>query len=373
MTEIKHFLSPKLTGKRFDEHSVPVEVLQDFAALQELIVDLAKKIYFEENPARKRVPKGFTDGVTLNLQEVEEGSAILNFLLGTALAASPILGEDSHAYTYFEKAKNKVIEVVAAAEKGDNVRQILGVKYLHYFNRIGRSLKEDEVVTFNPKASSGVARLNKNTRNRIVQSLSEDASYTDNFNLVAAIATIDRADKQFSVLVNGQKIPAKLDQNNFKLVVTTFNEYYSTPYVAIEGEGVYDRNGKLTKINSISSMDILDPLDVSLRISELSELKDGWFNLEGKAPDKSGLYKFETLFKANYNENLPLPTIFPTVSGNIQLEWTISDREISLEVDLNTLSSEFVSVNVTTDEVYEENLDLNDNNSWQNIFNLLSK
>src|SRR5690606_23794311 len=167
MSETKHFLSSKLTGKRFDEHTVPVEVLQDFAALQELIVDLAKKIYLDENPARKRVPKGFTDGVTLNLQQVEEGSALLNFLLGTSLLASPILGEDAHAYTYFEKAKNKVFEVVATAEHDGNVRDVLSTKHLSYFNRIGRNLKEDEVIILNPTASTGVARLNKKTRSKI--------------------------------------------------------------------------------------------------------------------------------------------------------------------------------------------------------------
>lgn len=372
MSEKKHFLSPKLTGKRFDEHSVPIEILQDFAALQELIVDLAKKIYLDENPTRKRVPKGFTDGVTLNLQQIEEGSAVLNFLLGTALISSPILGEDSHAYTYFEKAKNKVIEVVAVAEKDGNVRDILSIKHLNYFNRIGRSLKEDEVVIFNPNASSGIAKLNKRTRNKIVQSLSADASYTDKFNLVAPIASIDRTDKQFSVLVNGQKIPAKLDYSNYKLVVTTFTEYYSTPYVAIEGEGVYDRNGKLTKINSITTMDILDPLDVSLRITELSELKDGWYNSIGVAPDKVGLIKFEQLFKQHYPESLVLPTIFPTVSGNIQLEWSLPDNEISLEVQLTTLSAELVSVSISTDFVKEEILDLNDLNSWKILTKILS-
>ena len=31
------FLAPKLEGKRFEDHAIPVELLEDFAVLQELI------------------------------------------------------------------------------------------------------------------------------------------------------------------------------------------------------------------------------------------------------------------------------------------------------------------------------------------------
>lgn len=366
MTDSNHFLSPKLTGKRFDKHAVPVDVLQDFAALQELIVDLAKKIYLAENQARKRVPKGFADGITLSLQEIGEGSAILNFVLGTAMVVAPILNNDSNTYAYFEKAKDKVIEAIAAAEDGGNVRDFLTVKHINYFNRIGRNLKDDEVIAFNPNTDR-VVNLNKLTRHRIVQSLSEDASYTDNFDFVAPIAGIDQIDKQFSVLVDGQKISAKLDQSNYKLISATFTDLYSQKYVLIKGEGVYDRNSKLTKITSLTNLDILDPLDVSLRINDLSELKDGWYNNQGQAPDATSLWKFEQLFKDNYSNNLPLPTIFPTLEGNIQLEWTINDTEISLEVNLSTLISELVSVNTETEDVQEINFDLNSSVEWDNL------
>jgi len=366
MTESNHFLSPKLTGKRFDKHTVPVEVLQDFSALQELIVDLAKKIYLDENQARKRVPKGFTDGITLSLIEVGEGSAILNFVLGTAMAATPILGNDSNTYTYFEKAKDKVIEAISVAENGGNVRNVLNIKHITYFNRIGRNLKEDEVIAFNPDTPK-VANLNKLTRHRIVQSLSEDASYSDNFDLVAPIAGIDQIDKLFFIMVNGQKLPAKLDQNNYKIISATFTDLHSQKFVSIKGEGVYDRNSRLTKINSITNLDILDPLDVSLRITELSELKEGWYNNQGQAPDAASLLKFEQLFKDNFGSNLPLPTIFPTLEGNIQLEWTIGSKEVSLEINLSTFISELVSVDTDNQNVEEIYFDLNTSEKWNNL------
>lgn len=372
MSELKHFLSPRLTGKRFDDHSVPVDVLQDFAALQELLIALAKKIYLDDNPKRKRVPKGFTDGVTLNLDKIEDGSAILNFFLATSLFASSIVGEDSHAYTYFEKAKNKVIAVVDAAERGGDIKNVLPIKYLAYFNRIGRNLKEDEAIFFNPSISNNGVKLNKSIRNKILLSVSEDSTYTDNFAITALITSIDKGDKTFTLIIDGQRISTKLNHSNFKTVITTFTEFYSNTYVSIEGEGVYTRNDKLIKINTITTMDILDPLDVSLRLSELVKLKNGWYNSEGLAPNEGGLIKFENLFKESFSENLPLPTIFPTLEGNIQLEWTLGSKEISLEVNLSDLTAEFMSVDVSNDDVIEELINLQDKAEWNKFTQYLS-
>ena len=370
--ESKYFLSPRLTGTRFDGHSVPVEILEDFAALEELILELAKSIYLEENPTRKRVPKGFTEGVSLNLDKIEDGSAILNFFLTTSLVASSILGENSHTYTYFEKAKNKVIEVINTADKGDDVKKIVSERYLNYFNRIGRGLKEDENIFFSSTNINGGSKLNKNIRKQIILSVGEDSTYKDRFAIIALITSIDKADKTFTLQVDNQKIPANLDQKFYKTIMNTFDEYDSNTHVSIQGEGIYNRNDKLIKINSIDTMDILDPLDVSFRLSELSKLKDGWYNSEGIAIDKQGLINFENLFEEYFDETLPLPAIFPTVEGNIQLEWTIDQKEISLEIGLKDLNSEFLLVNLDSHNILEDNLNLNKKIDWDKLIQYLS-
>lgn len=58
MSTEKIFISPRLEGHRFDDHTLPVSLLEDFSALEELVFELAKKIYLDQNPQRKRVPKG---------------------------------------------------------------------------------------------------------------------------------------------------------------------------------------------------------------------------------------------------------------------------------------------------------------------------
>jgi hypothetical protein len=76
MSETIDFLQPRFVGDRFTGHALPLEILKDLVALDELIVETAKWLYLEENQNRKRIPKGFLEGISLKLVEVEEGSAI---------------------------------------------------------------------------------------------------------------------------------------------------------------------------------------------------------------------------------------------------------------------------------------------------------
>jgi hypothetical protein len=66
------FWAPKLNGERFKDHTIPVSLLEDFTALEELVFDLAKQIYLKENSNRKRVPKGFTDDIRIDISDIGE-------------------------------------------------------------------------------------------------------------------------------------------------------------------------------------------------------------------------------------------------------------------------------------------------------------
>ena len=50
MRRMESFLSPKLEGQRFAGHSVPLDMLKDFAAFQEMLVEVAKWRFLEETP-----------------------------------------------------------------------------------------------------------------------------------------------------------------------------------------------------------------------------------------------------------------------------------------------------------------------------------
>ncbi|MXY47133.1 MAG: hypothetical protein F4Y44_09140, partial [Chloroflexi bacterium] len=67
----KEFLRPRLQGRRFDDGGIPLEFLSDLAALQEMVLEVAKWRFLERNPERQRSPRGFTKDVHLKLTGLE--------------------------------------------------------------------------------------------------------------------------------------------------------------------------------------------------------------------------------------------------------------------------------------------------------------
>ena len=42
MSQIIEFLTPRMVGRRFDEHAIPLELLKDLAVLGEILIKIAK-------------------------------------------------------------------------------------------------------------------------------------------------------------------------------------------------------------------------------------------------------------------------------------------------------------------------------------------
>lgn len=119
-------------------------------------------------------------------------------------------------------------------------------------------------------------------------------------------------------------------------------------------------------------MHILDPLDVSLRINNLSKLEDNWYEGHGKVLNKKGLERFGNLFNSYFENKLPLPAIFPKVDGNIQLEWKNENKNVVIEINLDTFKSEYFYYNDVDDsDEVEETIELIDKEGWVELNNLI--
>jgi hypothetical protein len=355
------FLKPRLNGKRFDDHTIPLELLEDFAALEELFIEVAKWIYLNENTDRKRVPRGFTDGVALKLSSIEAGSAVPKILLVTSSLG--LFPNDNQQY--FEKAKENILLAIDAAGKEEEVTKFIPENLLVYFNRIGKRLKDDETIDFSP--DSGLhAKLNKTTRKRLVLASSNINEVTNETTIRGSIPEVDKSKKTFTVLtINGQRINAKLQEPHSATVFEAFNSYESKSRVLISGVGRFDKNDKLVSIESIEHISILDPLDIPSRLEELSNLENGWLNGEGTGMKKENVTWFADIFETNYNPALPLPYLYPTPSGGIQAEWSFENWDISLNIDLNDKSGFYQSLQLDSDDVIEARFDLTKDNDWQ--------
>lgn len=373
--ENKIFLAPRLTGSRFEDHSLPVSILEDFTALEELILEIAKGVYIEENSNRKRVPKGFSDGIYLKLVDIEKGSSIPKFIISSLVTLNSTLPlENLNNFSYFEKARERIISMIETVNNGSIIKKD-DQKFLSFFNRIGKNLLDDEAIDFGFDIDNNIssqAILNKITRKKLLLSREQKGEYSDNIKLFALVPAINQKEKKFSIDSDEGSIECQLTDEILNTVLTAVNEYKNKTYVSLKGTGIYNYNDKLVRIDEIESIDILDSLDVSLRLNELSKLKDGWYNGIGKAPSKLSLNKFGDIFNSYYDGKLPLPAIFPNLEGNIQLEWKKENKNIIIEVNITSLESNFFYYNDLddTDEI-EQIITLSSKENWDTLNTLI--
>jgi hypothetical protein len=356
---------PELIGERFARHEVPLEVLKDFAAFEEMLIEVAKREYLADHPDRLRIPRGFTTGVELRLAAIEPGSAILSLIL-----AGLSIGDAS---VYVTRAHDKIVNSIANVEHGQQPE--LPPELLRYFDRFGRSLLEGESINFQ-RTGGGRASLTPEVREKLLRA-SQAEEWTEETLLKGRVSAADVADEEFELeLINGTKLKAPLEQQHRRTVLDALSEYQKNRMLAVKGVLRKGKNGNLKSIDSVEHVTILDPLDVETRLDELAALEDRWFNGKGVALDKTGLKALSEEFERNFDAELPLPHIYPTPEGGVLAEWTLDQWAVSLEIQIPSQTAQYQALNLASDEFSDLDLNLSESTGWallnENLRNLNS-
>lgn len=347
---------PELIGDRFANHEVPLEVLKDFAAFEELLMEVAKLEYLDDHPDRLRIPKGFTKGVELRLAAIEDGSAILSLVLaGLSLADTSV---------YVTRAHERIVNTIANVSAG--VAPGLAPELLRYFDRFGRSLLEGERITFQ-RAAGGTTSLTPEVREKLLHA-SQAEEWTEEKLLKGRVAAADMADGEFELeLADGTKLKAPLERQNNETVLTALGEYQNFRMLAVKGVVRKDKSGHYKKVDTVEHLNLLHLLDVETRLEELASLKDRWLDGGGIALDRTRLKVLAEEFERHFDKSLPLPHLYPTPEGSILAEWTVGHWAISLEIETANRTARYEALNVNSDESSELDLNLNDPLGWDTL------
>ena len=360
------FLRPRLCGTRFEGGVIPLEVLGDLRALGVMLIDVAKWSFLQQNPDRERSPRGFADGVELKLMRIEDGSAIP--VIGI-VPTSPQRSLDSPGMPfrfreYFEVARDAIVSAIAAAEAGESVSEHLPQKCLSYFDRVGRSLRDDEAIEFSSPAREVVTKLTKESRRALVLA-SARQELTEPVQLRGCVPEADQEKRTFHLqLASGSRVPGPMSDEHFESIMEAFNGYSEHAKVLLDGIGKWNRQQRLVGIEDIQHVALLDPLDVASCLAELRELKKGWLDGEGRAPDHAGLDWLESQFDRLYPDDLPLPHLCPTAEGGVHAEWSFPPLEVGVEIDLEERRAVWYSVDVASDKDRTRGLNLVDEQEW---------
>ena len=271
MNEPVPFLAPRLVGERFKSHTVPLELLKDFVVLEEMIVEVAKWHYLEDHPERSRLTRGFVDTVKIHLAEVTDGSAIVKLVVFIAATGSSVPTE---VQVCFDRARDNIVGVIDAAERDDFSACPFPRKFLSFFDRMGRGLRDGESIEFAPDKPQK-ARLTKETRRKLVLH-SESEQVSEEVCLRGSVPKMDQQDETFQLqLSDGRKIQAPIQESIRDVILDAFVGYREGKRVLLRGIGTFSRTNKLTRIEEIVHIGPLDPNDIEWRIDELRGLRNG--------------------------------------------------------------------------------------------------
>ncbi len=372
MSNSVEFMSPRLVGKRFEGHAIPFEVLRNLAVLEDLVIEAAKWKYLDAHPERQRVPRGFTEGVSLQLTEVRDGSAIPVIML-TLLTSTPLIPEVGSHLTYFERGREAILETVSSAELQIPGTDALPPSLLGYFDQLGRTLRDDEALELNPTDQAKPARLTKETRRRILLQSDKIKELTEEVTLRGTVPEMDQEKMSFEFqLISGPRVKATLEPQHVDSILEAFNGYRDNKKILIRGVGRFNRAERLLGLSEVEHVAILDERDPGARLDEFKALKNGWLDGKGLAPSHKQLDWLSTAFQCNYPDEVPLPYLYPTAEGGVQAEWSLDGWEITLEIDIEACQGQWHGLDITSDRVEEQSLNLNDASAWQWITNQLS-
>lgn len=364
--------SPCYEGSRFADHRFPLELVDDLLMLRNMTIEMAKVIYLEKNPSRQRVPRNFTNGISIELESIEPGSTIPKLVLVAALSGSLF---PSSNVQFFQDAPKRIVKAIEAAHLEEDAKQYAPESVLKYFNSLGENLKDDERIIFGDKQQSK-AILDGESRKRLVMAASKVKEYNKPFEIRGLITALDKDKKAFEIQpVVGSKIKGEYSQEFLDELQDALFKMEINQRIWLKGSGVFNASDKLQKIESISEAIPLDPLDVPSRLDEFLTLKDGWYDGEqGQAIEPNALEWLGETFDINFNnEAFPLPATFPTLDGNVQFEWDANGYQVSLEVFLNDKQADFYAYSVQSKDEKEEKLDLSQNEGWIQLNKLMQE
>lgn len=363
------FLKPRFTGARFDEHTLPVDVARDLAYYEELVIELAKHLWITDHPGRERVSKGFENGFSLHLEGmVGEGSAkpSLAWVTAGALALTTAKANAS----YFEQARDLVAECVSASAGNQPLPDRFPKGLLDYFNLFGRSLREGEAVELPRPGIAPAAVLNLERRKALV--LAARKVYTKDVELSGIIEETDWAKQTFRLRPkDGPAVTVPLTEA-FRETVRAAGGKERT-VATVKGIGVFDAWDRLQKLSEMHHLEALPNAALADGLEELMNLEDGWYDGEGKAPDKTQLAWITEALVKDFPQDVDFPLVAPTPEGGVFLEWIQKPWRISSEIHLPTHRCVLQATNINTRISEEAELDLDQPASLPALFEFVRK
>jgi hypothetical protein len=352
----RRFATPVFRGGRFESQMLPVDVLPDLAAYRDLVVELAKHLFLQRNPQRKRVPKGFVESFQLAIRAIEAGSAGAVLELLPAAMPPGLLQAD-----LFDEARDRIEAAIEAASKRRTLPRDFPAHLAKRFNQLGRGLRDDEYLELRSAERTSGPRYDKSVRKWIV--VQYEGRYEDEVDLLVTMSggVIDR--EQLTVRTErGRLIDGSCPQQLVRQALQ-----WADRRVRLIGVGSFDRHDELERLIKIDEILLVDededemgaPSSLAAQFEDLAKLRDGWFEPDTAALDPAGLKAFHRFLEQAVREHgIPRPFLYPTPDGEARAEWSFPDWEVSATIQIRGRLLHLHATHLKSDDSEEAELSL---------------
>lgn len=318
MDLIEDFLNIKYEGERFSSGRLPLDVLADLQALEDILTTFAREIWLDEND-RERMPNGYTDWFRMSLTGVGNGSALPKLELAVIEDRQQAMILDDTKASLMKKSEEKFAAVLKAANDGSDI--ILSATQIRNFNRFLTNLKPGELFKYNPNKGDDfsdtqkVVSLDVERRKRFLTSVT--TTYEQRIQGRARLKSVDERGalkfsstelREFSI-VDDSREPTDYGAN--------IGAYYEFD-LTVERR----HDDSIQSVITIHDLSLLEDPAITA-IDEMAVLRDGWLDGYGKEVPLAARESAKK-FLASSNRLPAFYAVAPMENGGILLEY---DRE----------------------------------------------
>ncbi len=327
------FARLRMSGTRFDDPGLPVAALPEVIAYGDLLVELAKAIFFSQHPERQRVPKGFERRLGLRLAAVEGGSVTPVLTRGIS-REQPLLDSVEDEYA---EARRLVGELLSAAASDRAMPSIFSSIPRRTLSRFGQSLLPGEGLQVSEGGSDWSPIYTRQLRRQLLLRLQD--TYTSSASLIGVLADLQLGTSQATLRTeDGYLVSLPYDRDTFRVVKQAV-DFRPERRILVEGAVVFDRSDAPLRIELVENLTLaedaaLESAYAEVRASsvEIGRLPGGWLDGLGERVTPEALKQCLEFADGLEAAALPAPRVYPTADGGISLEWSEGTREVQAEV-----------------------------------------
>lgn len=333
----------RLSGRRFDPVGMPADALVEVAAFEDLLRSLMRLYWFDRNPNRTRLPKGYDHTITLRLTAIAEGSAVPVLEYDGALIPDDIFGP--HELTRdFARAIQTLGDFITYSFSDisripRDIRRLPSSKV----KRFGQTMQEGEAIQISSTVPTdateweAIPRYTREVRTNALVGLI--GSFTQPVTVEGQVIDFKVGSGQLVIRSrdHGGDISIPYQESDVKVSIVGSPESQLFSGQA-EGIGEFNADGRLTKLVSVSSLAVVDVTQdariARTSLETLAELATGWVDGEsGEPTTPTALARGRAVIEAMIALNNITRTVAPTEEGGVTFFWPEAENQLSIEVE----------------------------------------